>query len=121
MPRIAAAGPDPVDVRVGARVRDLRVSRGENQSDLGRALGLTFQQVQKYERGANRISASKLQAIAQHYQVNVGSLFDQAGEPLPDATPVIMSSRLIRAVGQMPAKYMSTLADVAEAFAEGRA
>ena len=53
-------GPHPVDRHVGRRVCEKRISLGYNQSDLGRALGLTFQQVQKYEKGTNRISASKL-------------------------------------------------------------
>jgi transcriptional regulator with XRE-family HTH domain len=52
--------PHPVDVHVGRRVCEKRLSFGYNQSDLGRALGLTFQQIHKYEKGANRISASKL-------------------------------------------------------------
>ncbi len=53
-------GISPIDVHVGARVRQRRVLLGMNQTKLGDALGLTFQQVQKYERGTNRISASKL-------------------------------------------------------------
>ena len=57
-------GPHPVDVAVGARIRTIRKSRGLSQGALGAALGLTFQQVQKYERGANRVSASKLVEIA---------------------------------------------------------
>jgi transcriptional regulator with XRE-family HTH domain len=57
--------PHPVDIAVGARVRTARVARGLSQAALAEQLGLTFQQVQKYERGANRISASKLVEIAQ--------------------------------------------------------
>ena len=53
-------GPDPIDVAVGLRLRTLRKSRGMSQEQLGRALGITFQQIQKYERGTNRISASML-------------------------------------------------------------
>jgi transcriptional regulator with XRE-family HTH domain len=56
--------PDPVDVHVGARIRTRRLLIGMNQETLAKALGLTFQQVQKYEGGANRVSASRLSQIA---------------------------------------------------------
>ena len=54
------SSPDPVDIHVGARVRLRRTLLGMSQEKLGKALGLTFQQVQKYERGANRIGSSRL-------------------------------------------------------------
>ena len=57
-------GSNPVDAYVGARVRMRRIMLGLSQEKLGDALGLTFQQVQKYEKGANRIGASRLVAIA---------------------------------------------------------
>ena len=56
--------PDPVDVHVGNRIRGRRLFLGMNQESLAKALGLTFQQVQKYEGGANRVSASRLWEIA---------------------------------------------------------
>ena len=68
-------GPHPVDRHVGRRVCEKRISLGYNQSDLGRALGLTFQQIQKYEKGANRVSASKLWDIARFFKVDVGYFF----------------------------------------------
>ena len=68
-------GPHPVDRHVGRRVCEKRISLGYNQSDLGRALGLTFQQIQKYEKGANRISASKLWDIARFFKVDVSYFF----------------------------------------------
>lgn len=55
---------NPVDVEVGRRICSLRMSQGKTQSDLARALGLTFQQIQKYETGANRVSCSKLYQVA---------------------------------------------------------
>ncbi len=60
-----------------------RISLGYNQSDLGRALGLTFQQIQKYEKGANRISASKLWDIARFFKVDIAYFFQglAAGQP----------------------------------------
>ena len=70
--------PDPVDVHVGARVRILRVNRGMSQTDLARPLGLTFQQVQKYEKGANRIGSGRLSKIAGLLGVEVAFFFDGA-------------------------------------------
>src|SRR6185503_20671360 len=61
---------------VGARVRMRRMVLGMSQEKLGDALGLTFQQVQKYEKGAHRIGASRLQQIAEILQVPVSFLFD---------------------------------------------
>ena len=61
--------PNPIDIMVGARVRAARITKGVSQTALADALGLTFQQVQKYERGANRISASKLVEIARSLEV----------------------------------------------------
>ena len=58
-------GRDPRDAEIAKRVRALRLRRGLSQSELGTALGVTFQQVQKYERGTNRISASRLYRIAE--------------------------------------------------------
>lgn len=58
--RLATGSPNPVDVHVGRRVRLRRTMLGMSQEQLGAAIGLTFQQVQKYERGANRIGASRL-------------------------------------------------------------
>jgi transcriptional regulator with XRE-family HTH domain len=60
MPRPQIAEPDPIDVAVGARMRMRRKTLGLTQTALAEALGITFQQVQKYERGANRVSASML-------------------------------------------------------------
>ena len=69
-------GPHPVDRHVGRRVCEKRLALGYNQSDLGRALGLTFQQIQKYEKGTNRVSASKLWDIARFFKVDIGYFFD---------------------------------------------
>jgi len=74
--------PNPVDRHVGARVRMRRMLAGVSQEKLGEALGLTFQQVQKYEKGSNRISASRLQQIAKMLDVPVAYFFD--GAPTDD-------------------------------------
>lgn len=68
--------PNPIDVAVGQRVADRRMALGMNQSTLGRALGISFQQVQKYETGRNRIAVSRLWAIAKILDVNVAYFFD---------------------------------------------
>ena len=67
--------PDPVDVHVGSRIRERRRVLGLSQEKLADALGLTFQQVQKYERGANRVSGSKLYATARFLGCEVGDFF----------------------------------------------
>jgi transcriptional regulator with XRE-family HTH domain len=71
-----AGGPHPVDVHVGRRVRHRRTLLGLSQEKLGEAIGLTFQQVQKYERGANRISASRLYILSHVLDVPVSFFFD---------------------------------------------
>ena len=68
---------DPVDVAVGARIRLLRKVRGLSQQALADAAGVTFQQIQKYERGANRVSASMLVRIAQTLNTPVSELFGE--------------------------------------------
>ncbi len=69
-------GPDPVDVHVGLRLSSIRIVRGMSQEALGNIVGLTFQQIQKYERGANRVSASKLHAFADTFTVPEAFFFD---------------------------------------------
>src|SRR5919199_2768042 len=68
--------PDPVDVQVGARLRLRRKMLGLSQEKLGEMIGLTFQQVQKYERGANRIGASRLYELSRILDVPVSFFFD---------------------------------------------
>jgi len=68
--------PNPIDVHVGTRVRMRRLMLHLSQTALADALGLTFQQVQKYEKGTNRISASRLQQIASFLQVPVPFFFE---------------------------------------------
>jgi transcriptional regulator with XRE-family HTH domain len=68
--------PNPVDRHVGSRVRMRRIMLGMSQEKLGEGLGLTFQQIQKYEKGTNRIGASRIQQIAEILQVPVSFLFE---------------------------------------------
>lgn len=74
--RVIDEGPDPIDRHVGARVRTRRVGLGVSQTRLGQALGVTFQQIQKYENGSNRIGASNLHRIAETLDVGVGYFFE---------------------------------------------
>lgn len=67
---------DRIDVLVGQRIRALRCAQGMSQAELGQKVGVRFQQIQKYESGANRVSASRLLALAQTLGVQVGHFFD---------------------------------------------
>ncbi|NQW09271.1 MAG: helix-turn-helix transcriptional regulator [Alphaproteobacteria bacterium] len=84
-----AGNPNPIDVHVGARVRLRRTLLGMSQERLGDALGLTFQQVQKYERGANRIGASRLYDLAKALQVPIGFFFDDLPDSVDKDAPTI--------------------------------
>ena len=75
---LAKKAPNPTDKHVGSRVRMRRMMLGMSQEKLGDALGLTFQQVQKYEKGTNRIGASRLQQISHTLQVSVAFFFEGA-------------------------------------------
>lgn len=81
-----SSNPDPVDIHVGYRVRLRRTLLGMSQEKLGNALGLTFQQIQKYERGANRIGSSRLYKLSKILDVNVSYFFDDMPdeEKMPD-------------------------------------
>ena len=68
--------PNPIDIHVGSRIRLRRNMLGMSQEKLGESLGITFQQIQKYEKGTNRVGASRLQAIASILDVPVAFFFD---------------------------------------------
>ena len=78
--------PRPIDVHVGSRIRLRRTLLGMSQERLGEALGLTFQQVQKYESGVNRVSASRLFDLSRVLEVPIGFFFD-------DVPDVVLSRR----------------------------
>jgi transcriptional regulator with XRE-family HTH domain len=77
--------PNPIDVHVGSRVRLRRMMLGMSQECLGEHLGITFQQIQKYEKGTNRIGASRMQAIARVLSVPVAFFFEDAPGQAPIA------------------------------------
>lgn len=85
-PRIGK--PHPIDVHVGSRVRLRRTLLGLSQEKLGDSIGLTFQQVQKYERGANRIGSSRLYELSRVLDVPVSFFFDDAPDgEMPPVSP----------------------------------
>ena len=75
---MAKKSPNSVDLHVGKRIRGRRQALGMSQEKLGESLGLTFQQVQKYEKGVNRVGASRLQAISVFLKVPASYFFDGA-------------------------------------------
>jgi transcriptional regulator with XRE-family HTH domain len=79
-----ARTPDPLDVMVGARIRIFRTHRGMSQSDLAGKIGVAFQQVQKYEKGINRVGASRLSRIAAVLGISISELFDSSGSKPAD-------------------------------------
>src|ERR1700748_3377998 len=83
---MAKKAPNPIDKHVGSRVRMRRMLIGMSQEKLGDALGLTFQQVQKYEKGTNRIGASRLQHIAEILNVKPAFFFDEMPATSASAT-----------------------------------
>ena len=83
---------DPLDVEVGARIRFLRRQRRISQTELGQALGVTFQQVQKYERGSNRVAVATLIRIADKLEVSPTELLGVEGDAAPKADWSVLSS-----------------------------
>jgi transcriptional regulator with XRE-family HTH domain len=98
---------DPLDIEVGRRVRALRLEKGMSQEKLGNQLALTFQQIQKYENGTNRIGSGRLQRIAQILGVSVSALYPDpvpAGRTSQEVAELIDTGstlRLLRAYSRM--------------------
>lgn len=91
MPLDDASGPDPIDMAIGARIRLRRKSLNLTQAALAARIGVTFQQVQKYERGANRVSGSTLVAVAQALDTSVGWLVGEEGAGDGEAEALLQS------------------------------
>jgi transcriptional regulator with XRE-family HTH domain len=86
--RMASQGfPNPIDVHVGSRIRLRRTLLGISQMALAEAIGLTFQQVQKYEKGANRVSSSRLVDMANALDVSVSYFFEEMTAAVQKQTP----------------------------------
>jgi transcriptional regulator with XRE-family HTH domain len=92
--------PNPIDVHVGSRVRLRRTLLGMSQEKLGAAIGLTFQQVQKYERGANRVGASRLYDLSRVLDVPVSFFFDDMSPETTAALAAAPSERELEIAGR---------------------
>ena len=97
--------PDPIDVAVGLRLRTLRKVKGMSQQGLGEALGITFQQIQKYERGTNRISASMLVKGAHALGVGPTALLPDEGDPTPRSPAVLTLLAQMRGAEELVETY----------------
>lgn len=102
--------PNPIDVHVGARIRLRRNMLGMSQERLGESLGITFQQIQKYEKGTNRVGASRLQAIARILSVPVAFFFEDAPGREPGA-----------GMAEEPSDYVAEVPNTAEGMQLNRA
>lgn len=120
--------PDPMDIFVGTRVKMARNLANMSQETLGLALGVTYQQVQKYEKGVNRISSSKMQKIATTLKRPVSWFFDEQpnGKAKAEGADVV-TQMLSTAVGvQLATSFVAiksnkdrhVIADIADAFAQ---
>src|SRR5215510_4888674 len=117
---MSTKAPNPVDKYVGSRVRMRRIMLGMSQEKLGEALGLTFQQIQKYEKGTNRVGASRLQQISEVLQVPVSFLFD--GGPSGAAGGEASAESASRAFTRIPdSKLRRSIVDLVEQIADREA
>jgi transcriptional regulator with XRE-family HTH domain len=96
-----AKAPEPKDVEIGQRIRARRLLCRLSQTELADAIGVTFQQVQKYEQGANRVGAGRLARIAETLSVPVAFFFDGAAGPKAAAGKVNEALGLLRTAGAM--------------------
>jgi transcriptional regulator with XRE-family HTH domain len=116
---MAKKAPNPIDKHVGSRVRMRRMMLGMSQEKLGNSLSLTFQQIQKYEKGTNRIGASRLQQISHILQVPVSFFFEGApavatprGEGMSEApSPAYVSDFLATSDGLALTKAFTRISD----------
>src|SRR5262245_40739358 len=113
--------PDPLDIEVGRRVRELRLQRRMSQGKLGQELDVTFQQIQKYEKGTNRIGAGRLMRIAQIFGVPLSDFYSDGmpaggeSENVSEAIEAASALRLLRAYSQIRSpslqRALTTLAE----------
>jgi transcriptional regulator with XRE-family HTH domain len=126
---VAKRSPQPVDMLVGQNIRIARLQKGLSQTELGSRIGVTFQQLQKYEKGANRVGASRLHQIADVLGVSLPTLFEgasTAGDRPPEESPQYLlakphSLRLLHAFENVRSdKQRLALLDLVERIAESR-
>ena len=117
----------PVDVHVGKMLRTLRKRAGKSQQALADSIGVSFQQVQKYERGTNRVSASKLWEIGEHLGVSVNAFYEGLGGPaasdrtLPEEVIAFVTSpegrQIARIFPRVPEAQRGKLVELVEIMA----
>ena len=117
--------PNPIDVHVGRRVRIRRVLSGMSQTALAEGLGLTFQQLQKYESGANRISASRLWQIGEILDVPIAWFFfglgdDQEDDPAEELRTKRDTLELVRNIGRCPPNVQKQLRGLVKIVADNQ-
>jgi transcriptional regulator with XRE-family HTH domain len=115
---MSTKAPNPVDKYVGSRVRMRRIMLGMSQEKLGEALGLTFQQIQKYEKGTNRVGASRIQQISEILNVPVSYLFEggptgttHAGNFSEGTSPTFVTDFLATAEGLALTRAFTRITD----------
>lgn len=116
--------PDPVDVHVGRKIREARVLNGLSQTALAQKVGITFQQLQKYESAANRVSCSRLYDLARVLGVPAQSFFTGAGSDdgknnsMPSEQPQAVTADLATAYSKLHPQLRSQLSRTAKALAQ---
>lgn len=112
----------PIDVHVGKRIRYRRWMVGMTQQQLADRVGIRFQQIQKYETGTNRVSASRLWEISEALDATVAHFFDGLSDKQPETGRDMLADReaveLVRACYRMPDKQRRRLFDLARALSE---
>src|ERR1700704_1060297 len=116
------------DVEVGQRIRARRMAKGMSQTDLGNLLGVTFQQVQKYEKGVNRVGAGRLVRVAEALDVPVSFFFGATDGGAEDTRAILgfldtsYSLRLLRAFSRIPqGEVQRAIVDLVESIAPEKA
>ncbi len=95
---------NPIDVHVGARLRARRTLLGLSQTALGDAMGMSFQQLQKYESGSNRISASRLYDVSKLLDIDIGYFFDEMDRAIESESPARLSQKKSKRSPRKPPK-----------------
>jgi transcriptional regulator with XRE-family HTH domain len=114
----------PLDAMVGAKIRMFRINRGMSQTALAERVGVSFQQVQKYEKGANRVGASRLSQIASVLGITVGELFESSQEKIAAAnSPVHLLAepgalRVLKAYLRTNSRVRLAIARLVESIAD---
>jgi transcriptional regulator with XRE-family HTH domain len=126
---MAKKKPDPVDIHVGKNIRVFRLAKGLSQSAIGDALGVTFQQIQKYERGVNRVGSSRLAKLSKVLGVPMDKFFadsdltgdDSTSKAVTDILSQPYAIRLLRALGAIrDNRTRLAIVQFTEAISEGK-